>query len=69
MAAAIEFKLFDPNNKAATLLGSFSLWEEIPLEKDDRGYFRTKIKLEDRPKASRIQAPGFIPKADSGPVK
>ncbi|WP_333301682.1 MULTISPECIES: alpha-amylase family glycosyl hydrolase [unclassified Microcoleus] len=47
MAAAIEFKLFAPNNKAATLLGSFSLWEEIALEKDDRGYFRTKIQLED----------------------
>jgi len=47
MVAAIEFTLFAPNNKAATLLGSFSLWEEIALEKDDRGYFRTKIKLED----------------------
>ena len=67
MAAAIEFKLFDSNNKAATLLGSFSLWEEIPLEKDDRGYFRTKIKLEDRPKASRIQAPGFIPSQTQNP--
>ena len=47
MAAAIEFKLFAPNNKAATVLGSFSKWEEIPLEKDDRGYFRTKIQLAD----------------------
>ncbi|MEG4073641.1 alpha-amylase family glycosyl hydrolase [Microcoleus sp. Pol14C2] len=47
MAAAIEFKLFAPNNKAATLLGSFSQWAEIPLEKDDKGYFRTNIKLED----------------------
>jgi|GEM_PF-1109612 len=60
MVAAIEFKLFAPNNKAATLLGSFSVWEEIALEKDERRYFRTKIQLEDRPKASRIQAPGFI---------
>ncbi|WP_333183085.1 hypothetical protein [Microcoleus sp. B3-D7] len=47
MAAAIEFKLFAANNKAATLLGSFSKWAEIPLEKDDKGYFRTNIKLED----------------------
>ena len=47
MAAAIEFKLFAPNNKAATLLGSFSKWEEIALEKDERGYFRTLIQLED----------------------
>ncbi len=49
MAAAIEFKLFAANNKAATLLASFSVWEEIALEKDERGYFRTKIQLEDRP--------------------
>lgn len=47
MGAAIEFKLFAPNNKAATLLGSFSKWEEIALEKDERGYFRTLIQLED----------------------
>lgn len=47
MAAAIEFKLFAPNNKAATLLGSFSQGEEIPLTKDDRGYFRTTIELAD----------------------
>jgi 1,4-alpha-glucan branching enzyme len=49
MAAAIEFKLLGPNNKAATLLGSFSVWEGIALQKDERGYFRTKIQLEDRP--------------------
>jgi len=47
MAAAIEFQLFAPNNKAATLLGSFFQGAEIPLEKDDNGYFRTNIKLED----------------------
>ena len=49
MVATIEFKLLGPNNKAATLLGSFSVWEGIALEKDERGYFCTKIKLEDRP--------------------
>ncbi|WP_333240387.1 MULTISPECIES: alpha-amylase family glycosyl hydrolase [unclassified Microcoleus] len=47
MAAAIEFKLFAPNNKAATRIGSFSKWDEIPLQKNDKGYFRTKIQLED----------------------
>ena len=47
MAAAIEFKLFAPNNKAAILLGSFSQWEEIALEKDERDYFRTQIQLAD----------------------
>ncbi|MEG5017132.1 MULTISPECIES: hypothetical protein [unclassified Microcoleus] len=36
MAAAIEFKLFASNNKAATLLGSFSQWAEIPLKKDKK---------------------------------
>lgn len=33
MVAAIELKLFASNNKAAKLLGSFSKWAEIPLEK------------------------------------
>lgn len=47
MAATIEFKLFAPNNKAATLLGSFSKWEAIPMHKNEDGYFRTKIQLED----------------------
>ena len=65
MAAAIEFKLFAPNNKAATLLGSFSQWAEIPLEKDDKGYFRTNIKLEDGIYQYKFrvqsQSPGFEP--------
>jgi hypothetical protein len=30
MAAAIEFKLFAANNKAATLLASFSVWKKLP---------------------------------------
>ncbi|WP_199312789.1 glycogen-binding domain-containing protein [Microcoleus sp. FACHB-672] len=41
MACSIEFKLFAPNNKAAELIGSFSDWKEIPMEKDEDGYFRT----------------------------
>ncbi|OKH20350.1 alpha-amylase [Hydrococcus rivularis NIES-593] len=47
MANLIEFKLFAPYNKEAALIGSFSNWEAIPMEKDDKGYFRTKVELED----------------------
>ncbi|MEG4116409.1 hypothetical protein QUA43_02785 [Microcoleus sp. N9_B4] len=61
MAAGIEFKLFASNNKAAKLLGSFSKWAEIPLEKDDKGYFRTKIQLEDG--ILSIQIPSSVAKS------
>ena len=47
MAAPIEFKLFAPYNKGAALIGSFSNWEEIPMAKDQEGYFRTQVELED----------------------
>lgn len=47
MANLIEFKLLAPYNREATLIGSFSEWEEITLEKDKDGYFRTEIELED----------------------
>lgn len=47
MSSSIEFKLFAPYNNQATLKGSFSDWSEIALEKDDRGYFKTTVDLED----------------------
>lgn len=47
MAAPIEFSLFAPYNQGASLIGSFSNWEEIPMEKDKQGYFRTSVELED----------------------
>ncbi|MEG4283013.1 alpha-amylase family glycosyl hydrolase [Microcoleus sp. A006_D1] len=47
MAAPIEFKLFAPYNKGAALMGSFSNWEEISMEKDEEGYFRTRVELKD----------------------
>lgn len=47
MAAPIEFKLFAPYNKGAALMGCFSNWEEIPMEKDEEGYFRTLVELKD----------------------
>ena len=47
MSSSIEFKLLAPYNKAATLIGSFSDWKEISMQKDESGYFRTSIELED----------------------
>ncbi|HLO46870.1 MAG TPA: alpha-amylase family glycosyl hydrolase [Kamptonema sp.] len=47
MATPIEFKLFAPYNKGAALIGTFSDWEEIPMEKGEDGYFRTQVELED----------------------
>ena len=42
-----EFKLFAPYNKAAALIGSFSDWQDLPMEKHDDGYFRIQVDLED----------------------
>ncbi|RMF25893.1 MAG: alpha-amylase [Cyanobacteria bacterium J083] len=47
MKKAIEFKLFAPYNKEAALIGSFSDWQPIPMQKGDDGYFRTTVELED----------------------
>ncbi|MBE9207811.1 DUF3459 domain-containing protein [Nostoc sp. LEGE 06077] len=47
MANLIEFRLFAPRNEQATLIGSFSDWQDIPLEKTENGYFQTQIPLED----------------------
>ena len=47
MNSLIEFKLFAPYNKGAALIGSFSNWQEIPMEKGKDGYFRTKVELKD----------------------
>ena len=47
MANPIEFKLFAPNNKEAALIGSFSDWKEIPMQKSEDGYFRTQVELAD----------------------
>lgn len=47
MATPIEFKLFAPYNKETALIGSFSDWKEVPMNKDKDGYFRTTVELED----------------------
>ncbi|MGL5940042.1 MAG: alpha-amylase family glycosyl hydrolase [Waterburya sp.] len=47
MTSSIEFKLFAPYNNGATLKGCFSDWSEISMQKDEQGYFRTSVELED----------------------
>ncbi|MUL35844.1 alpha-amylase family glycosyl hydrolase [Gloeocapsopsis dulcis] len=47
MASKIEFKLFAPRNKQAALIGSFANWEQIFMKKNEQGFFRTVIELED----------------------
>ncbi|WAL61986.1 alpha-amylase family glycosyl hydrolase [Thermocoleostomius sinensis] len=47
MPKPIEFALFAPYNKEAALIGSFSDWQEIPMQKDNHGYFRATVDLED----------------------
>lgn len=47
MAKRVDFKLFAPYNKGAALIGSFSNWQDIPMQKDESGYFRTQMELED----------------------
>jgi 1,4-alpha-glucan branching enzyme len=47
MASSIEFNFFAPRNKEAALIGSFSDWKEIPMQKGEDGYFRTNLEIED----------------------
>jgi 1,4-alpha-glucan branching enzyme len=47
MTSSIEFKLFAPYNNGATIKGCFSDWSEISMQKDEQGYFRTSVELED----------------------
>ncbi|MDX2215221.1 MAG: alpha-amylase family glycosyl hydrolase [Oculatellaceae cyanobacterium bins.114] len=47
MKTLTEFKLFAPYNKAASLIGSFSDWQEIEMQKGEDGYFRTTVDLAD----------------------
>jgi len=47
MAKPIEFKLFAPYNEKVFLLGSFSDWQEISMEKREDGTFYATVDLED----------------------
>ncbi|MBD2195840.1 MULTISPECIES: alpha-amylase family glycosyl hydrolase [Calothrix] len=47
MGSLIDFKLFAPRNQKASLIGSFSDWQETPMEKNVDGYFYTQVNLAD----------------------
>jgi 1,4-alpha-glucan branching enzyme len=47
MSSPIEFKLFAPYNRNAALVGSFSDWQDMPMQKSSDGYFQTTVELED----------------------
>ncbi len=66
MANSIEFKLFAPYNNSVTLKGCFSDWSEISMEKDQQGYFRTKVELADGAYQYkfRVQSQSYFLEAD-----
>lgn len=43
----IEFALFAPYNEKASLVGTFSDWKEIPMEKGKDGFFRASVDIKD----------------------
>lgn len=45
--ARIEFSLFAPRINGASVIGSFSDWQAVPMEKGEDGYFRTHVELKD----------------------
>lgn len=47
MGNSIEFKLFAPYNQGACLIGSFTDWEDVLMEKGKDGYFRVSVDLDD----------------------
>ena len=47
MSSKIEFTLFAPYNKDASLKGSFSGWKKLPMLKSNDGNFRIKVDLAD----------------------
>ncbi|MGG6296915.1 alpha-amylase family glycosyl hydrolase [Leptolyngbya sp. AN02str] len=47
MASPIEFSLFAPYNNAVSLVGDFSDWDEISMQKGEDGFFRTTVDLDD----------------------
>ena len=44
---SIEFQLFAPYNAKAALMGDFSDWQEMPMQRGDDGFFRTQVDLDD----------------------
>ncbi len=46
-AKGIEFSLFAPYNEQVSLIGDWNNWEAVPMQKDDRGYWRVSVPLDD----------------------
>jgi 1,4-alpha-glucan branching enzyme len=46
-AAAVELTFFAPYNEEAALIGTFSDWKDVPMEKGEDGVFRATVELED----------------------
>ncbi|MEA5451718.1 alpha-amylase family glycosyl hydrolase [Leptolyngbya sp. CCNP1308] len=47
MANSIEFELFAPYSEGAVLIGSFTDWKDVSMEKGKDGYFRVSVDLDD----------------------
>lgn len=47
MTNSIELTLFAPYNQEAAVIGCFSDWQPITMKKDNQGYFRATLELED----------------------
>jgi 1,4-alpha-glucan branching enzyme len=45
--SSIQFSLFAPYNSEAALIGDFSDWQDISMEKGEDGFFRTEVDLQD----------------------
>jgi len=45
--SSIQFSLFAPYNSEAALIGDFSDWQDIPMEKGEDGFFRAEVDLQD----------------------
>jgi 1,4-alpha-glucan branching enzyme len=45
--SSIQFSLFAPYNSEAILIGDFSDWRDISMQKGEDGFFRTEVDLQD----------------------
>jgi 1,4-alpha-glucan branching enzyme len=43
----VEFKLFAPYNEEVALIGDWNNWVRIPMKKDDKGWWRVQVPLND----------------------
>lgn len=43
----VDFQLFAPYNESVALIGSWNDWEQLPMQKDEKGYWRVNVPLKD----------------------